>query len=69
MVGKVGMVFRNNYKGHMDNNSGGGWKQGREVGMAGVVERGGGKCRQLYLNSNKIKKRKKYVQFHHVYST
>ena len=25
----------------------GGWKQGREVGMAGVGGTGGGKCRQL----------------------
>ena len=30
-----GRVFRNNYKGHMDKTNGG-WKQGREVGMAGV---------------------------------
>ena len=35
----------------------GGWKQGREVGMAGVGlagTGGGGKCRQLLLNNNKI---------------
>ena len=31
-----------------------GWSQGKEVGMAGV----GGKCRQLYLNNNKIKEKK-----------
>ena len=32
------------------------WKQGREVGMAGVERRGvvRGKCRQLQLNNNKI---------------
>ena len=35
MGGKRGRVFRNNYKGHMDKNKGR-WKQGREVGMAGV---------------------------------
>ena len=29
------MVFRNNYKEHMDNTKGG-WKQRREVGMASV---------------------------------
>ena len=32
---KGGTVFRNNYKGHMDKTKAG-WKQGREVGMAGV---------------------------------
>ena len=41
--------FRNNYKGHMDKTKGE-WKQGREIGMAG----GGGNCRLLYLNNNKI---------------
>ena len=46
-------VFRNNYKGHMDKTKGG-WNQEREVGMAGVK----GKCRQLYLNNNKIIKNK-----------
>ena len=31
------------------------WNQGREVGMAGVGgDWQGGKCRQLYLNNNKI---------------
>ena len=35
-------VYRNNYKGHMDNNEGG-CKQGREVGKGGVVGRGGGR--------------------------
>ena len=38
----------------MDKNKGGG--NGREVGMAGVVGRGGGKGRKLDLNSNKIQK-------------
>ena len=33
-------VFRNCYKGHME---GGGWKQGREMGLAGVGWRGGEK--------------------------
>ena len=47
------MVFRNNYKGHMDKIKGG-WNQGREVGMAGVGGVVGGKCRQQYLNTNKI---------------
>ena len=47
-------VFRNNYKGHMDKTKWG-WNQGKEVGLAGVW-RGvvGSKCRQLYLNNNKI---------------
>ena len=36
-----GKVFRNNNKGHMDKTKVG-WKQGREVGMAGVVGSGGG---------------------------
>ena len=54
MEGIGGRVFRNNYKGHMDKTEAW-WDQGREVGMAGV----GwgvvwGKCRQLYLNNNKI---------------
>ena len=47
------MVFRNNYKGHMDKTKGG-WNHGREVEMAGVGENGGGECRQLYLNYNNI---------------
>ena len=54
-----GRVFRNYYKGHIDKNQGGGWKQGREVGLAGVgwgvVGR---KCSQLYLNNNKVIKKK-----------
>ena len=39
------MVFRNNYKEHMDNTMGG-WKQRREVGMAGggVVEVNADNC-------------------------
>ena len=32
--GKGQRVYRNNFKGHMDNNKGG-WKQGRDVGRAG----------------------------------
>ena len=31
-----GRVFRNNYKGHMDKTKERWWKQGREVGLAGV---------------------------------
>ena len=34
-------VFRNNYKGHMDKTKGG-WKPGREVGIAGVVRKWSG---------------------------
>ena len=39
-----GRVFRNNYKGHMDKTKAGegGWKQGREVGLAGVGGESGG---------------------------
>ena len=33
-----------------------GWNQGRKVEMPGVVGRGGGEGRKLYLNNNKIKK-------------
>ena len=33
-----------------------GWKQGREVGKVGVVGRGGGNGRKLYLNNNKNQK-------------
>ena len=44
MVGNNGgrgrRVFRNNYKGHVDKSMRG-WKQGREVGMAGVGSGGG----------------------------
>ena len=47
MAGKGGRVYRNYYKRHMGKNKGG-WKQAREVGMAGVV---GGKGRKLYLNN------------------
>ena len=35
-----GRVFRDNYKGHMDKTKGG-WKQGREVGLAGIGGSGG----------------------------
>ena len=41
MWGKEGRVFRNNYEGHMDKTKEG-WKQGREVGVAGVGGSGGG---------------------------
>ena len=34
--------LRNNYKGHMDKTKGGGWDQGRQVGMAGVEGNSGG---------------------------
>ena len=40
-------VFRNYYKGHMDKNKGGGWKQGREGDLGGVgevVRRDAGNC-------------------------
>ena len=43
-------VYKNYYKGHMDN-QGGGWRWEREVGLAGV----GRKYRQLQLNNNKKK--------------
>ena len=45
----------------MGNNKGGGWKQEKELGRAGVVERAGGKGRKLYLNNNlkMLKKKKK----------
>ena len=36
-----GRVFRNKYKGHMDKTKEG-WKQRREVGIAGVGRSGGG---------------------------
>ena len=49
MGGKGGRVFRNNYKGHKDKTKGWGWNQGREVGMAGVVGRGGGKRQTTVL--------------------
>ena len=42
-----GSVFRNYCGGHMDKTKGRGWKQGREVGLAGVGGVVGGKCRQL----------------------
>ena len=42
-----GRVLRNNYKGHMDKTKEV-WKQGREVGMAGMSgDVVGVKCRQL----------------------
>ena len=42
-----GRVFRNNYKGHMDKTKVG-WKQGREVEMAGV----GVECWRVNANCN-----------------
>ena len=48
MGGKGGRVFRNNSKGHMGKTKGG-WNQGREVGMAGVVGRGEGKRQKTIL--------------------
>ena len=51
-------VYRNNYKGHMDNNEGG-WKQGREVGRVGVVERGGGNWQKTVLERYKNVKKNK----------
>ena len=57
---KGGRVFSNKYKGHMEKTKGE-WDQGREVGMAGVVGSGGGKCRQLYLNNNKNKLKNMHV--------
>ena len=54
-----GRVFRNNYKGHIDKSKAG-WNQGREVRMDGVWGGVmGSKCRQLYLNNNKIIKKKR----------
>ena len=49
-----GRVFRNYYKAHMDKTKGQEWKQGREVGLAGVGRVVESKCRQLYLNNNKV---------------
>ena len=45
--GKGGRVYRNYYKGHMD--KGGVWKQGREVGRAQEVWRGGGERNKTVL--------------------
>ena len=48
-------VYRNNYKGHMDKNKGGGNRGGRWGWLrwwGGVGE----KSRKLYLNNNKILK-------------
>ena len=39
--------YRNYYKGTHGQNQGGGWRQGREVGLAGVEWRVGRKGRQL----------------------
>ena len=46
--GKWGRVFRNNYQGHMDKTKGG-WKQGREVGMARVGGSGAGEMQTTVL--------------------
>ena len=46
--GKGGRIFRNYYKGHIDKTKGG-WKQGREVGMAGVEGSGGGSMQTTVL--------------------
>ena len=51
--GKGRRVFRNMYKGHVDKTKGG-WKQRREMGMAGVGRVVGDECRRLLLNKNKI---------------
>ena len=56
-------VYRNNYEGHMDNNKGE-WKQGKEVGKAGVVAKDGGKGRKLYLNNSKKSLKKEIVIIH-----
>ena len=42
-------VFRNYYKGHMGKKQGGGWKQGREVGLAGVEGSGGEKMQTTVI--------------------
>ena len=41
--------FKNYYKGHMDKNQGGGWKQGREVGMAGAGGSDGGQMQTTVI--------------------
>ena len=53
MGGKGRRVFRNNYKGHMNKTKerGVGIRDGRWGGLMGR------KCRQLYLNNNKIIKK------------
>ena len=48
MGGKVGRVFRNNYKGRMYKTKGR-WDQGKEVGMARVRGSGGGKMQTTVL--------------------
>ena len=59
MGGRGGRDFRNSYKGHMDktDKTKQRWNQGREVRIAWVR----GKCRQVYLNNNKIKKNMKEI--------
>ena len=41
-------VFRNYYKGHVDS-QGGGWKQGREVGLDGVAGRAAEKMQTIVI--------------------
>ena len=52
MAGKEGTVFRNNYKGHMDEIKEG-WDQGLEVGMVGVGGSGGRKMETTALEQQK----------------
>ena len=58
MPRKERRVFRNIYKGHMDKAKGQ-WDKGWKVGMAGVGGVVGRKWRQLYLNNNKKKVKKR----------
>ena len=53
--GKGRRVFRNNCKGHMDKTKVGWNREGGGDGWGGDAR---GKCRQLYLNNNKIIKKK-----------
>ena len=46
--GRGWSVYRNNYKGHVDNKKGG-WKQGKELGRAEVVRRGREKRQKTVL--------------------
>lgn len=49
-------LLRTTHKARVDT-AGAGGGSGREVGMAGVGERGGGNWRQLHLNNKKKKRR------------
>ena len=42
-------VFKNQCKGHMDKTKRGGWKQGREVGLAGVGGNSGEKMQTTVI--------------------